>query len=532
MNNNEMIRKINKSEKDIVKVNEQLEHIAKENKSGIIEWINLPNNVKSLYFAGDSTSDDTMYIPETPTLTLYNVLEQKWLGVGQPLEGIKLYKGFATAGATISSYLNGTTPSTSRNLNKLITNINNNPNEFPLVILSLGLNGGSETEDYKFSEMCKIIEKILHETHAYILLRMPCTTANHNDEWNALLCNVYERLEKMNYKRTSMLHTHDYFSKRYTRYIPNNTWVSNTVFGWKPSNVTGSGLSSNTKPSFPNIADVNTRVKDNEITWKIVGEHTTINVDSYHQSQLGEEMLVNLICNFIKNDKNIINFEKYQLAKLQNPNKPYLSYNKILDYENNKFIKILDVPSASSTHYNQAINIRLSKEELSDILTIKPYDILVIGENIVEIPNVSVKVNDTFPYKVADTTVMVGDIIYKNNKSWICTVSGTIVGDFPSDKETINKNITACVSWGTAKFDLFHTNKLCQLGIVIPATIKMVDINHNIKIYRKTGDIPLLEYAKIPTRTPNYIGEEVFDSLNKVFYKARSLTAGDWVAIS
>lgn len=529
----------------IDKIKTELETIKKEKNSGITKWINLPNTIKSVYFAGDSTSDDTMYIPETPTLCLYNCLERKWFGIGQPLEGIKLYKGYATAGATISNYYAGTAPSISRNLNKLINDIKGNPYEFPLIILSLGLNGSSETEDDKYNGMCKIIKKILNETHAYILLRMPCATANHNDEFNELLRNLYERLEKVNFDRTSMLHTHDLLSKTYTRYIPNATWKENSVFSWgsniaengyvwKPSNITGNGISSSQKPVFPTVCNDTTRVVDNEISWRVVGEHTIINVDSYHQSQFGVEMLADLICNFIMNDKNIINFEKYEYAKIKNPLKPYLEYCGVLDYEKNKFTKILDVLSASATHYNQAISVCLSVEELSSILTLKPYDICVIGNNIIEIQNVNVKLRDTFPYKQASngSSVATGDIIYKNNKSWICTSGGITNGDFPSDEETINRNRVACVSWGTAKFDLFHLSKLGQLGITLPSTIKMNTMNHNVKIYRKTGDTPLLEYAKKPTRTPNYIGEEVFDSANKIFYKARSLETGDWVALN
>lgn len=46
------------------------------------------------------------------------------------------------------------------------------------------------------------------------------------------------------------------------------------------------------------------------------------------------------------------------------------------------------------------------------------------------------------------------------------------------------------------------------------------------------GQISYRTHAGIPTETPNFIGEEMLDTTNGKWYKSKSLTSGDWVALN
>ena len=417
----------------IADVSSQLDTKANE---GIERWIKHSNNDKSIYIAGDSTSDDTIaYDGNSPTKCLYDRLQKVGVGEGYPLEGVKIYNGYATSGCTSKDYLNGTAPATERNLTKLLNSLKSD-NKYKLVILSLGLNNsGDDTLESKYENITKIINKILEIKNTFILLRMPNPIANADDLTHSnLMRDLYIKLDNDKHPRTSMLNTQKLLWGEEAGYIPTRGYNTNTSYpqwciivedgkAWKPTTY---GTSGSVKPNFAqgNKGDTLT---DGTVTWACIGKGTELFLNPYHPSQKGFEKLADLIIEVLTDKSKLdtsVNKEVYNC---------YVDTNPLFDVYKGTFV--------INSEYDGIIN------------KIEKGDIVQIGNTYSEIGTVK----NVYKFKTHDTNVNsinYGEYVYKNGYTWRCVYAGTAnFSAFPSLEETVNINKTV-FSNGTATFAL------------------------------------------------------------------------------
>ena len=417
----------------IAEVNEQMDTKANE---GIERWIKHSNNDKSIYIAGDSTSDDTIpYNGDSPTKCLYDRLQKVGVGEGYPLEGVKINNGYATSGCTAKDYLNGSAPATERNLTKLLNSLKSD-NKYKLVILSLGLNNsGDDTFESKYENITKIINKILEIDNTYILLRMPNPIANADDLTHSnLMRDLYIKLDNDKHPRTSMLNTQKLLWGEEAGYIPTRGYYTNTSYpqwciivedgkAWKP---TSYGTSGTVKPNFSQGVKGDT-LTDGTVTWTCIGKGTDLFLNPYHPSQKGFEKLADLLIEVLT-DKNkattTINKEIYDC---------YVDTNPLFDVYKGTFVVNSD--------YDGVIN-RIEKG-----------DIVQIGNTYSEVSKVK-NIYKFNTHNMNENSINYGEYVYINGYTWRCVYAGIAdFSNFPTLDDTVNINKTV-FSNGSATFAL------------------------------------------------------------------------------
>ena len=445
-------------------------HLDTKANEGIEIWKNQENEKKSIYFAGDSTSDDTIpYDGNSPTKCLYDRMQKVGVGEGYPLEGIKIYNGYATSGCTAKDYLNGTAPATERNLNKLLNGLRIDDREYKLVILSLGLNNsGDETLESKYENITKIINKILEIDNTYILLRMPNPIANADDlSHSNLMRDLYIKLDNDKHPRTSLLHTQKLLWGEQAGYIPTRGYKTNTLYpqwciiveegkAWKP---TSYGTSGTVKPNFAQGNNGDT-LTDGTVVWTCIGKGTDLFLNPYHPSQKGFEKLADLLIEVLtdKNKKNTrINKEVYEC---------FVDTNPLFDVYKGAFVVNSD--------YDEIIN------------KIEKGDIVQIGDNYSEVS----EVKKIYKFKCHDTNVNAinyGEYVYKNGYTWRCIYTGTAdFSAFPSLDETVNINKTVFKN-GTAIFALECKGEIIEVDAIGVTQGKTINgaYRKRLRIYKK-----------------------------------------------
>ena len=437
---------------------------------GIEKWIKQANDKKSIYFAGDSTSDDTIpYDGNSPTKCLYDRMQKVGVGEGYPLEGVKIYNGYATSGCTAKDYLNGTAPATERNLNKLLNGLRIDDREYKLVILSLGLNNsGDDTLESKYENITKIINKILEIKNTFILLRMPNPIANADDLTHSnMMRDLYIKLDNDKHPRTSMLNTQKLLWGEEAGYIPTRGYNTNTSYpqwciivedgkAWKP---TSYGTSGTVKPNFSQGAKGDTLI-DGTVVWSCIGKGTDLFLNPYHPSQKGFEKLADLLIDVLSdksNEKTRINKEVYEC---------FVDTNPLFDVYKGVFVV--------SGDYDGIVN------------KIEKGDIVQVGDIYSEVS----KVKNVIKFNTHDTNVNsinYGDYVYKNGYTWRCIYTGTAnFSAFPSLEETININKTVFKN-GTAIFALECKGELIEVdadGVTPGKTINGA-YRKRLRIYKK-----------------------------------------------
>ena len=412
---------------------------------GIERWIKHSNSDKSIYIAGDSTSDDTIpYYGNSPTKCLYDRLQKVGIGEGFPLEGVTINNGYATSGCTAKDYLNGTAPATERNLNKLLTALKNDT-KYKLVILSLGLNNsGDETLESKYDSMTQIINKILEIENTYILLRMPNSIADTDDLTHSnLMRDLYIALDNDKHPRTSMLNTQKLLWGEQAGYIPTRGYYTNTSYpqwciivdggkAWKPTTY---GTSGSVKPNFAqgNKGDTLT---DGTVVWTCIGKGTDLFLNSYHPSQKGFEMLADLLIEVLT-DKSKID-DKFKSDIYEN----YVDTNPLFDVYKGTFI--------ISGEYEGIIN------------KVEKGDIIQVGNNYSELGEIKNIYNPAY-HDTGNNAINYGEYVYINGYTWRCIYVGTAnFSAFPSLEESVNINKTVFVN-GTAMFALECKGKMIEI---------------------------------------------------------------------
>ena len=454
-------------EEDIPFISEQLDTKANE---GIEKWIKQTNDKKSIYFAGDSTSDDTIpYNGNSPTKCLYDRMQKVGVGEGYPLEGVKIYNGYATSGCTAKDYLNGTAPATDRNLNKLLNGLKIDDRKYKLIILSLGLNNsGDDTLQSKYENITKIINKILEIDNTYILLRMPNPIANADDLTHSnLMRDLYIKLDNDKHPRTSMLNTQKLLWGEEAGYIPTRGYYTNTNYSqwciivedgkaWKPTTY---GTSGSVKPNFAQGVKDDT-LTDGTVTWTCIGKGTDLFLNPYHPSQKGFEKLADLIIEVLTDKSKLdtsVNKEVYNC---------YVDTNPLFDVYKGVFVV--------SGDYDGIVN------------KIEKGDIVQVGNIYSEVS----KVKNIFKYPTHNTSVNAinyGEYVYKNGYTWRCVYAGTAdFNSFPDLENTVNINKTV-FSNGTATFALECKGEIIEVdadGVTPGKTINGA-YRKRLRIYKK-----------------------------------------------
>ena len=452
---------------DIETINSQMDTKANE---GIEKWIKQSNDKKSIYFAGDSTSDDTIpYDGNSPTKCLYDRIQKVGVGEGYPLEGVKIYNGYATSGCTAKDYLNGTAPATERNLNKLLNGLRIDDREYKLVILSLGLNNsGDDTLESKYENITKIINKILEIKNVFILLRMPNPIANAADLTHSnLMRDLYIKLDNDKHPRTSLLHTQKLLWGEEAGYIPTRGYSTNTSYpqwciivedgkAWKPTTY---GTSGTVKPNFAQGKKDDT-LTDGSVVWTCIGKGTDLFLNPYHPSQKGFEKLADLIIEVLT--------DKYKLNSTVNKDiyDCYVDTNPLFDVYKGAFVVNSD--------YDEIIN------------KIEKGDIVQVGNNYSEIGTVK----NVYKFTTHDTNVNsinYGEYVYKNGYTWRCIYAGTAnFSSFPSLEETLNINKTVFKN-GTAIFALECKGEIIEVDADDVTQGKTINgaYRKRLRIYKK-----------------------------------------------
>lgn len=431
-----------KLDKKLTEINEQLDTKASR---GIEEWIKHSNEDKSIYIAGDSTSDDTIqYYDNSPTKCLYDRLQRVGLGEGFPLEGVELKNGYATSGCTAKDYLNGTSPATERNLNKLLNSLRND-SKYKLVILSLGLNNsGDETLESKYDSMTKIINKILEVDNTFILLRMPNSIADTDDLTHSnKMRDLYLMLDKDNHPRTTMLNTQKLLWGEQAGFIPTRGYYTNTNYpqwcviveggkAWKPTTY---GTSGSVKPNFAQGNKGDT-LADGTVVWTCLGKGTDLFLNSYHPSQKGFEKLADLLIEVLTDKSKIDDKFKNDVYET------YVDTNPLFDVYKGVFIV--------SGDYENIIN-RIEKG-----------DIIQVGNNYSELGEIKKVYNPTY-HDTSVNSIDYGQYVYINGYTWRCIYYGVAdFANFPSLDASVNINKTVILN-GSAVFALECKGKMIEV---------------------------------------------------------------------
>ena len=413
---------------------------------GIEKWIKQTNDVKSIYFAGDSTSDDTIpYYDNSPTKCLYDRLQKVGVGEGFPLEGVKICNGHATSGCTSKDYLNGTAPATDRNLNKLLNALRSDDRKYKLVILSLGLNNnGDDTFQSKYKNITQIINKILEIENTFILLRMPNSIADTDDLTHSnLMRDLYIALDNDKHPRTSMLHTQKLLWGEQAGFIPTRGYYTNANYpqwcviveggkAWKPTTY---GTSGSVKPNFAQGNKGDT-LADGTVVWTCLGKGTDLFLNPYHPSQKGFEKLADLLIEVLT-DKSKID-DKFKNDIYEN----YVDTNPLFDVYRGAFI--------ISGEYEGIIN------------KIEKGDIIQVGNNYSELGKIKGIYNPNL-HDISNNDIAYGQYVYINGYTWRCVYYGTAdFANFPSLDDTLNINKTVFQN-GTATFALECKGKMIEI---------------------------------------------------------------------
>ena len=422
--------------------------VNKKQNEGIERWVNQDNNKKSIYFAGDSTSDDTIpYNGNSPTKCLFDRMQKVGVGEGFPLEGVKIYNGYASSGCTAKDYLYGTGSANERNIFKLLNALKNDPRKYKLVILSLGLNNsGDDTLQSKYENITKIINRILEVENTYILLRMRNSIANADDLTHSnMMRDLYIKLDNDKHPRTSMLNTQKLLWGEQAGYIPTRGYNTNTSYpqwciiveggkAWKPTTY---GTTGSTKPNFAQGNKGDT-LNDGSVVWTCIGKGTDLFLNPYHPSQKGYEKLADLLIDVLS-DKNKIN-----TPVNKNIYDCYVDTNPLFDVYKGTFIVNGD--------YDGIIN------------KIEKGDIIQVGNTYSEVS----KVKNIYKFNTHDTNVNAvnyGEYVYINGYTWRCVYAGTAdFSNFPTLDETININKTVFAN-GTAIFALECKGQIIEVDV-------------------------------------------------------------------
>ena len=449
------------------------EEINIKQNEGIDKWIKQDNSKKSIYFAGDSTSDDTIpYNDNSPTKCLYDRMQKVGVGEGFPLEDVKIYNGYATSGCTAKDYLTGAAPANDRNLNKLLNGLRNDTREYKLVILSLGLNNsGDDTLQSKYENITKIINKILEIKNTFILLRMPNSIANTDDLTHSnMMRDLYVKLDNDKHPRTTMLNTQKLLWGEQAGYIPTRGYHTSTSYpqwciiveggkAWKPTTY---GTSGTVKPNFAQ-GEKDDTLTDGTVVWTCLGKGTDLFLNPYHPSQKGYEKLADLLIDVLseKNKKNTtINEEAYDC---------YVDTNPLFDVYKGTFV--------INSDYDGAIN------------KIQKGDIIQVGNNYSEITTVK-NIYKFACHNISNNSINYGEYVYINGYTWRCVYAGTAnFSSFPSLDETVNINKTVFKN-GTAIFALECKGEIIEVvadGVTQGKTING-SYRKRLRIYKKKSN--------------------------------------------
>lgn len=135
------------------------------------------SNSFEIIWVGDSTSDKRRikFIIETPTAELYREFKKNFLKKKTLLHGAK-NTVFAKSGATTQEFLDNSIRNANfRGIDDIIKYCKKNKNN-KIIVYSLGHNDGITIDNWEKSVLPKhkkMINRILQETNAFIILRMP-----------------------------------------------------------------------------------------------------------------------------------------------------------------------------------------------------------------------------------------------------------------------------------------------------------------------------------------------------------------------
>lgn len=262
---------------------------------------------------GDSTTDKNLNYTYTnsPTYVLHEEFENKFLKPGRPLYGAKSTV-FAKSGATTQQFIddtvNGTNP-TFAGITDVINYSNKKARKNQIIVYSLGHNDGINLDNWEtnvYPKHKQLIEKLLKETNAYIILRMPNAWASAErgpGYWGAIhktesLYKLYVKLGQTYKNRTLMVNIQDILNWK-TGAWTDRVWSGNTAYT-VGQYVNSNGLvyrciQSGTSSNSITLAGTGSSITDGTAIWTYEFPMAVYNGDWTHPNALGYRAIANVI---------------------------------------------------------------------------------------------------------------------------------------------------------------------------------------------------------------------------------------------
>ena len=464
----------------------------------------------SLYFAGDSTSDEllTYSTLNSPTITMHDRLNTNWFANGKPLQGTRKFT-FAKSGQTLLDFIQNV--NAGAGISDLITKANESleRGQLKLVIFSLGHNGSPLDINYdtRLNEMRTALNRIFNETDAQVLLRMPnawmeseTVTRESALERTNFLNRLYKQVAS-EYPRTrlldvqSILGTGAYTQKVWAagqavtagefRFNENraNTSIGGAVYKATTSGTTGSTIPTGT----------GTGISDGSVTWDYVGPLNPYMGDHIHMNKLGYEIIADSIGESIISMFSDVKKNKYTPKYL---GKPFSDF-----YYSNS--EPTNVPLISGNLIKQNvdkiiidIDYEKSKNKLQVKDVIKPYGGLGKGIGVTD------KVEKPSS-RQQSTAYVLGDIVstvdqYGYPITLECTAAGTSGATSNVSLQADQRN--TYITDGTAKWMLISRYHMTQLTYY---TTSVIDKGTIVNVYRPFDNVRNVISNLIPSN--NYL---------------------------
>jgi lysophospholipase L1-like esterase len=492
-----------------------------------------------IIWVGDSTTDKNLSysIQNSPTVTLHDEFEEKWLKNGRPLYGA-ISTVFARSGAKSEQFLNGTVTGASfTGINDVITHLNNSSKEHKIVVFSLGHNDpldGGAWETTTFENQKQLINRILSETKAYVILRMPngwVSAQNGATKLDAsgksqYLRLLYQKLERHYKNHLEMLDVQNilgWAGGAWTQTV----WATGTSY-----NVGDFVLSSETSLSVYRCTTAGTSgatppsgtgasISDGTVVWAYEDYLNRYMADWTHPSQLGYKAIANVVGSAILKRIATIKGQETIYA-----NKPFdYNYGKINEIKNN--YKDFDlVASGGLVKTNGTTEIVFDADYERMRFEISQGDFVVVGAGssnlVVSDIDIATNISNGVVDRQITTTYSPGDfaMVNFNGDKWLCVCRqwGTTSADASAGKVYDGIRDT-WVADGTVRWQLLKKSET-------PTKITLSSSNSSLANHTKGTLVQI--YRRKSLNTTIKQKQSVSVAINQYIKIADLELRGDW----